>query len=56
MLQDADGHVVTTVDAVATGAHLSVRVADGRVLVTASGTETDSPPPAQTQDRGTPDE
>lgn len=40
VLQDADGHVVTSVGAVTAGAALSVRVADGRVHVTTTGTET----------------
>ncbi|MBM9459766.1 exodeoxyribonuclease VII large subunit [Nocardioides sp. zg-536] len=39
VLQDADGHVVTSVADVAAGAGLSVRVADGRVHVTATRTE-----------------
>jgi len=39
VLQDADGHVLTTVDGVATGAALSVRVADGRIHVTTTSTE-----------------
>ncbi|WP_436701701.1 exodeoxyribonuclease VII large subunit [Nocardioides sp. BYT-33-1] len=39
VLQDADGHVVTSVHAVAADAPLSVRVADGRIHVTATTTE-----------------
>lgn len=39
VLQDADGHVVTSVHDVATGAALSVRVADGRIHVTTTSTE-----------------
>ncbi|MFC5727583.1 MULTISPECIES: exodeoxyribonuclease VII large subunit [Nocardioides] len=39
VLQDADGHVVTSVAAVAAGASLSVRVADGRIHVTTTSTE-----------------
>ncbi|WP_408896703.1 exodeoxyribonuclease VII large subunit [Nocardioides sp. R1-1] len=39
VLQDADGHVVTSVHEVATGDALSVRVADGRVHLTATTTE-----------------
>ncbi len=34
VLQDADGHVVTSIDEVTTGAAVSVRVADGRVGAT----------------------
>ena len=41
MLQDADGHVVTSVDGVAAGAALSVRVVDGRIQL---GTFLDSHP------------
>ncbi|NYG56730.1 exodeoxyribonuclease VII large subunit [Nocardioides perillae] len=54
VLQDADGHVVTTLDAVAPGAAVHVRVADGRVAATVTGTEalpTDPPAaPATTQE------
>ncbi len=39
VLQDADGHVVTSVAGVAPGAPLSVRVADGRLHVEATATE-----------------
>ena len=39
VLQDAEGHVVTSVHGVATGAPLSVRVADGRLRVEATATE-----------------
>ncbi|MDQ6522684.1 exodeoxyribonuclease VII large subunit [Nocardioides sp. LHD-245] len=39
VLQDANGHVVTSVHAVAAEAPLSVRVADGRIHVTATTTE-----------------
>jgi exodeoxyribonuclease VII large subunit len=39
VLQDADGHVVTSVHGVAAGAAVSVRVADGRVHATATETE-----------------
>ncbi|GAA1528898.1 exodeoxyribonuclease VII large subunit [Nocardioides humi] len=39
VLQDADGHVVTSVHPVADGAALSVRVADGRIHVTATRSE-----------------
>jgi len=34
VVQDADGHVVTSVDAASTGAALQVRLADGRLDVT----------------------
>src|SRR6478672_7913335 len=37
VLQDADGHVVTSVDAVATDSPISVRVADGRIHATTTG-------------------
>jgi exodeoxyribonuclease VII large subunit len=39
VLQDADGHVVTSVADVAAGQQLSVRVADGRIHATTTGTE-----------------
>ena len=39
VLQDADGHVVTSTTQVADGAALEARVADGRVHVTATSTE-----------------
>ena len=39
VLQRADGHVVTAVDEVGADAPLTVRVADGRVLVRATGVE-----------------
>jgi exodeoxyribonuclease VII large subunit len=39
VLQDADGHVVTSVGDVSADAALSVRVADGRIHVTATTTE-----------------
>lgn len=39
VLQDADGHVVTTVAGVATGQEVSVRVADGRIHATTTHTE-----------------
>lgn len=39
VLQDAEGRVVTSIEGVATGAALSVRVADGRVHVTTDHTE-----------------
>ncbi len=39
VLQDADGHVVTSAAGVAAGAAMSVRVADGRIHVTTTRTE-----------------
>lgn len=39
VLQDADGHVVTSVAGLADGAPLSARVADGRIHVTTTSTE-----------------
>jgi exodeoxyribonuclease VII large subunit len=39
VLQDADGHVVTSVEGAAVGADVSVRVADGRVHATTTRTE-----------------
>lgn len=39
VLQDGDGHVVTSVGGVAEGSPLSVRVADGRIHVTTTSTE-----------------
>ena len=41
VLQDDQGHVLTSVAGVAAGASLSVRVADGRVRAIAEGTEPD---------------
>jgi exodeoxyribonuclease VII large subunit len=41
VLQDDAGHVVTSVAEVSVGASVSVRVADGRVHATTTGTETD---------------
>jgi exodeoxyribonuclease VII large subunit len=40
VLQDAEGHVVTSVAAAATDQRLQVRVVDGRIAVTVTGTET----------------
>ena len=40
VLQDADGHVVTSVEQAGTGHALRVRVVDGRIAVTVTGTET----------------
>ena len=42
VLQDADGHVVTSVTGVAAGADVTVRVADGRVLARTTGVEADT--------------
>lgn len=39
VLQDGDGHVVTSATGIAPGAAMSVRVADGRIHVTATDTE-----------------
>ena len=39
VLQDADGHVLTSVAGVATGTEISVRVVDGRVHATTTRTE-----------------
>jgi exodeoxyribonuclease VII large subunit len=39
VLQDADGHVVTSVGQAAVGSPLQVRVADGRIGVDVTGTE-----------------
>ncbi|WP_395696352.1 exodeoxyribonuclease VII large subunit [Nocardioides sp.] len=39
VLQDADGHVLTSVSGVAAGQQVSVRVADGRVHATTTSTE-----------------
>lgn len=43
VLQDADGHVVTTVAGTRTGAVVSVRVADGRIHAEVTGTDVPSP-------------
>jgi len=40
VLQGGDGHVVTTVGGVATGEHVTIRVADGRVHATTTSAET----------------
>ena len=39
VLQDADGHVLTSVDGVAAGAPVSVRVADGRIHADVTSTD-----------------
>ncbi|HXH77616.1 exodeoxyribonuclease VII large subunit [Nocardioides sp.] len=39
VVQDADGHVVTSVDEVLAKQRLSIRVADGRIAATTTGTE-----------------
>ncbi|MCD4536116.1 exodeoxyribonuclease VII large subunit [Nocardioides sp. cx-169] len=44
VLQDADGHVVTTIDSVGAGAAVSVRVADGRIAATVDSTVPDPAP------------
>jgi exodeoxyribonuclease VII large subunit len=44
VLQDADGHVVTSLDAVSPGASVSVRVADGRIAATVDSTTPDPVP------------
>jgi exodeoxyribonuclease VII large subunit len=41
VLQDAEGHVVTSVAGISAGQPVSVRVADGRIHATASTTEPD---------------
>ena len=43
VLQDADGHVLTSVADVAMGDAVSVRVADGRLHATTTRTETSTP-------------
>jgi exodeoxyribonuclease VII large subunit len=43
VLQDADGHVVTSVAGVEPGAAVTVRVADGRIHATATSTEPTEP-------------
>jgi len=53
VLQDADGHVVTRVAQAGEGEPLHVRVRDGRVLVTVTGTETD---PVAPPDSATPEQ
>jgi exodeoxyribonuclease VII large subunit len=53
VLQDAEGHVVTSVHGVGTGAPVSVRVADGRVHATTTRLEPlDSPDPEPDPDPG----
>ncbi|MCW2852752.1 MAG: Exodeoxyribonuclease 7 large subunit [Nocardioides sp.] len=44
VLQDADGHVVTSLAAVSPGAAVSVRVADGRIAATVDSTTPDPVP------------
>ncbi|MGZ4446177.1 MAG: exodeoxyribonuclease VII large subunit [Nocardioides sp.] len=44
VLQDAGGHVVTSVDGVAVGAPVSVRVADGRIHATTTATDREETP------------
>ncbi len=49
VLQDADGHVVTSIDAAPVGAALQVRVPDGRVDVAVTGTQPDPRTPPSTE-------
>ena len=39
VVQDADGHVVTSVSPIKAKQKLSIRVVDGRIAATATGTE-----------------
>ncbi|MFC6286183.1 exodeoxyribonuclease VII large subunit [Nocardioides sp. GCM10027113] len=48
VLQDAAGHVVSSVAGADTGAAVSVRVADGRIHATTTGVEPDPDPASQT--------
>ena len=50
VLQDDQGHVLTSVAGVEAGAALSVRVADGRVRATAEATEPDQPDEQSTEE------
>ena len=50
VLQDADGHVVTSVAQAAPGAAVSVRVADGRIHATTDRVEPDAPTTDQPQE------
>ncbi|WP_435744213.1 exodeoxyribonuclease VII large subunit [Nocardioides sp. SYSU DS0663] len=50
VLQDADGHVVTSVTGVASGAAVSVRVADGRLHATTTSVEADPLPRSEGSD------
>ncbi|WP_300430665.1 exodeoxyribonuclease VII large subunit [uncultured Nocardioides sp.] len=50
VLQDDQGHVLTSVAGVEAGAALSVRVADGRVRATAEATEPDQPDEKSTEE------
>ena len=55
MLQDADGHVLTSVTGLAPGDPVSVRVAGGRVHATTARTEPD-PDSSTTADPSDPEE
>ena len=50
VLQDADGHVVTSVDAVAAGARVTARVADGWLAATVDATRPDEPAMIESSD------
>ncbi len=50
VLQDADGHVITSVAQAAAGAAVSVRVADGRIHATTDRVEPDAPVPDPSQE------
>ncbi len=52
VLQDADGHVLTSVDGVAPRAGVSVRVADGRVHATVDAITSDPSPDPSHDDEG----
>ena len=52
VLQDAEGHVVTSVAGVAPGAAVTVRVADGRVHATTTSTEPTEPPEPPEESHG----
>ncbi|WP_338088805.1 exodeoxyribonuclease VII large subunit [Nocardioides daphniae] len=58
VVQDGDGHVVTSVTALPAGSALTVRLADGRVHATSTDTEPDhsQPHPSQPQTAGADDE
>jgi len=51
VLQDADGHVVTSVTGVASGAAVSVRVADGQIRATTTGVERDDTTPSPDEEQ-----
>ncbi|MBE7323897.1 exodeoxyribonuclease VII large subunit [Nocardioides sp. Y6] len=56
VVQDADGHVVTSIGALAAGSTLDVRLADGRVHATSTGTTPDPATPAADPHPGDDDE